>query len=401
MPERESFMKLRSSKAAICTGAAVVMFLMPVVPEVAVAKTTYEQPESTVQFDTELRQASYTVNVSDIVATGYVEEKETGMYAGMAIAIADPYTQVYAMADENSEVVGQMGQNSIASAEEIVGEWTKIVSGNLTGFVKTSELCFNEEAQALGSSLGDVSATVVADSAALYLTADKSQAADFAANGTQFKAVGKKGSMIAVEYGESKAYVYADQVSIEYAARTGYTNEEIENIKAEEEEQRRQAEEAEREAARKAEEERAARIEAAMTDVGVSYNPTMEASAEEVWLLACVIDWESGWEPYEGKLAVANVVLNRVRNSRYDNTITGVIYARSQFSGVSDGYGNASSTFQARLDAGPRTQECLEAAMEALSGVNNIGSYTSFRSVSIANYDAYSSFTIIGGHVFY
>ena len=168
MPERESFMKLRSSKAAICTGAAVVMFLMPVVPEVAVAKTTYEQPESTVQFDTELRQASYTVNVSDIVATGYVEEKEMGMYAGMAIAIADPYTQVYAMADENSEVVGQMGQNSIASAEEIVGEWTKIVSGNLTGFVKTSELCFNEEAQALGSSLGDVSATVVADSAALY-----------------------------------------------------------------------------------------------------------------------------------------------------------------------------------------------------------------------------------------
>lgn len=130
--------------------------------------------------------------MSDIVATGYVEEKETGMYAGMAIAIADPYTQVYAMADENSEVVGQMGQNSIASAEEIVGEWTKIVSGNLTGFVKTSELCFNEEAQALGSSLGDVSATVVADSAALYLTADKSQAADFAANGTQFKAVGKK-----------------------------------------------------------------------------------------------------------------------------------------------------------------------------------------------------------------
>ena len=102
------------------------MFLMPVVPEVAVAKTTYEQPESTVQFDTELRQASYTVNVSDIVATGYVEEKETGMYAGMAIAIADPYTQVYAMADENSEVVGQMGQNSIASAEEIVGEWTRL-----------------------------------------------------------------------------------------------------------------------------------------------------------------------------------------------------------------------------------------------------------------------------------
>ena len=392
-------MKLRSSKAAICTGAAVVMFLMPVVPEVAVAKTTYEQPESTVQFDTELRQASYTVNVSDIVATGYVEEKETGMYAG--IAIADPYTQVYAMADENSEVVGQMGQNSIASAEEIVGEWTKIVSGNLTGFVKTSELCFNEEAQALGSSLGDVSATVVADSAALYLTADKSQAADFAANGTQFKAVGKKGSMIAVEYGESKAYVYADQVSIEYAAGTGYTNEEIENIKAEEEEQRRQAEEAEREAARKAEEERTARIEAAMTDVGVSYNPTMEASAEEVWLLACVIDWEAGSEPYEGKLAVANVVLNRVRSSKFPSSISGVIYQNSQFSGVSDGAGGPSAKFQSRMNRGLSTQTCMDAAVEALSGHNNIGGYTSFRMISVANMSAMSDYVIIGNHVFH
>jgi len=60
-------------------------------------------------------------------------KKKRGCMQVWHIAVADPYTQVYAMADENSEVVGQMGQNSIASAEEIVGEWTKIVSGNLTG----------------------------------------------------------------------------------------------------------------------------------------------------------------------------------------------------------------------------------------------------------------------------
>ena len=89
---------------------------------------------------------------------------------------------------------------------------------NLTGFVKTSELCFNEEAQALGKQQEMESATVVADSAALYLTADKSQAADFAANGAQFKASRQKEGMIAGRaVGESKAYVYADQVSIEYA----------------------------------------------------------------------------------------------------------------------------------------------------------------------------------------
>jgi spore germination cell wall hydrolase CwlJ-like protein len=89
-----------------------------------------------------------------------------------------------------------------------------------------------------------------------------------------------------------------------------------------------------------------------------------------------------------------------VRSSAYDNTITGVIYAPKQFSGVTDGKGNLTSTFAARLAKGPAT-ECLEAAMEALSGVNNVGSYTYFRSVSIANYSSYDSYMIIGGHCFY
>lgn len=397
MPERENFMKLRSSKAALCMGTAVVMFLMPVVPEVAVAKTTYEQQESTVQFETELRQASYTENVSDIVATGYVEEKETGMYAGMAIAVAEPYTEVYAQADEASEIVGRMNQNSIASAEEIVGAWTKISSGNLTGFVKTSALCFDEEAQVIGNRNGAVTVVVTSETAAIYSSEKTSEEIGSADNGTEFTAVGKKGDMIAIEYGDSKAYVFADQVNVQYALESGYTNEEI----AAQEAAAQAAAEAAAEAARKAEEEKAARIAAAMTEVGISYNPTMEATEEEVWILACLVDWEAGWEPYEGKIAVANIVLNRVRNPRYDNTIKGVIYARNQFSGVSDGYGNASSTFQARLEAGPRTEECLRAAMEALSGVNNIGSYTSFRALWMANYEAYSSYTVIGNHCFF
>jgi len=106
-------------------------------------------------------------------------------------------------------------------------------------------------------------------------------------------------------------------------------------------------------------------------------------------------------ESYEGKLAVANVVLNRVRSSQYGNSITDVIYARNQFSGVSDGNGGPSSTFQARLSAGPRSSDCLKAAMAALSGENNIGNYTYFRALQVANLGAYSSYTIIGNHCFY
>ena len=329
-------MKLRSSKAACCLGATLVVMMMPVLPKVTDAKPTYEQHESTIT-DTEIRVASYAANVEETVLT--VQEETKGQMHDKALAITDPYLDVYQGMDSDSEVVGRLYKNTEVDVLQISEGWTKISSGNCEGYTKTAALLFGQEAEAITASIS------------------------------------------------------------EEDILTGYTLEEAEAMEAEAEAARIAAE---AEAARKAEE---ARVQSIISNTisgsDITYNPTMSVSDEELYLLACVIDWESGWEPYEGKLAVANVVLNRVRNSRYDNTITGVIYARSQFSGVSDGYGNASSTFQARLDAGPRTQECLEAAMEALSGVNNIGSYTSFRSVSIANYDAYSSFTIIGGHVFY
>ena len=106
-------------------------------------------------------------------------------------------------------------------------------------------------------------------------------------------------------------------------------------------------------------------------------------------------------QPYAGKLAVANVILNRVRSGHYPGTVTGVIYQRSQFSGVSDGAGNPSERFAQRLANGPRNTECMQAALEALSGVNNIGGYTSFRALYTVDVNNYSDFVIIGDHIFH
>ena len=183
----------------------------------------------------------------------------------------------------------------------------------------------------------------------------------------------------------------------------------------EEEEARKAAEEAARqaaeEAARKAAEEEAARKAAeealrqqiiARTIAGTdfTYNPTMAVSDDDLWVLACIIDWEAGWEPYEGKLAVANVILNRVRSARYPDTVSDVVYARGQFGGVMSG-GSISARFEQRLAAGPRTDECMEAALEALSGKNNIGDFTAFNGSDVINYAALSDYAIIGGHCFY
>ena len=320
-------MKLRSSKAACYVGAAIVLMMMPVLPKVTDAKPTYEQHESTIT-DTEVRVASYAANVEEVILTGY--EEQQGQMQNKALAITEPYLDVYSADDENSSVNGRLYKNTVVDVLEVNGSMTKISSGNCEGYTKTAALLFNQEAEVIAQTLDDEDIL------------------------------------------------------------TGYTIEEAE------------AKEAEEEAARIAEEERiAAVISRTISGTDISYNSTMSVSNEEIYLLACIIDWEAAYEPYEGKLAVANVVLNRVRSSNYPNSITGVIYQKSQFSGASDGAGGPSAKFQNRLNSGIRTQECMDAALEALSGKNNIGGYTSFRMVSITNLSAMSDYVIIGGHVFH
>ncbi|MBP8836536.1 MAG: cell wall hydrolase, partial [Lachnospira sp.] len=252
-------------------------------------------------------------------------------------ALTDSYIEVKAGADEDAETVGRLYDYSLVYVDETGTEWTKITSGNVTGYVKNAQLCFGQEAQAVMQESEEQDKELVA----------------------------------------------------------GYTLEEAEEKEAREEAERIAAEEA----ARKAEEE-AAKKKQALSSVGTTYGSSVDASDEEVWLLACIIDWEAGSESYEGKLAVANVVLNRVKSGKWGSSITSVIYAPKQFSGVSDGNGNPSAKFAARLSSGPN-QACIQAAKEALSGVNNVGNYTFFRSLSIANYSSYDSYMIIGSHCFY
>lgn len=54
-------------------------------------------------------------------------------------------------------------------------------------------------------------------------------------------------------------------------------------------------------------------------------------------LLARVIYGEARGEPYSGQVAVGAVVLNRVKNSKFPNTVAGVVYQSGAFDAVSDG----------------------------------------------------------------
>jgi N-acetylmuramoyl-L-alanine amidase len=60
-------------------------------------------------------------------------------------------------------------------------------------------------------------------------------------------------------------------------------------------------------------------------------------NAADLDMLARVVYGEARGEPYAGQVAVAAVVLNRVRDSRFPNTISGVIYDVDAFTSVNDG----------------------------------------------------------------
>ena len=64
---------------------------------------------------------------------------------------------------------------------------------------------------------------------------------------------------------------------------------------------------------------------------------TPNVSASELELFAALIECEAGSTHYEGMLAVASVVMNRVNHRYYPDTITGVIYQSGQFSPVASG----------------------------------------------------------------
>lgn len=80
-------------------------------------------------------------------------------------------------------------------------------------------------------------------------------------------------------------------------------------------------------------------------------------TSNDLNLLARLVYGEARGEPYSGQVAVAAVVLNRVRSSSFPNTVSGVIYQRGAFDVVSDGQINLTPNDTAR-----------KAAQDALNG---------------------------------
>ncbi len=77
----------------------------------------------------------------------------------------------------------------------------------------------------------------------------------------------------------------------------------------------------------------------------------------DLYLLARLVYGEARGEPYKGKVAVAAVVLNRVKSSSFPNSVSGVVYQNGAFDVVKDG----------QINLAP-DEEAIKAARDAMNG---------------------------------
>lgn len=174
-------------------------------------------------------------------------------------------------------------------------------------------------------------------------------------------------------------YISADYAKFSFNMDTGQTLDEIEEVKKQ-----------------KAIEEAMKR--ARIYSVPETKRDPVTMTDDELYLFATVIYTEAGNQEYEGMLAVANVILNRMENGYWGTTLEEVLFAKGQFEG-------AKKAYIERAQKKGIPDICYKAAKEALGGRNNIGDFIYFRTTSSANrtadYTTYTTFYILEDHVFY
>ena len=299
---------------------------------------------------------------------------------GRLMANVSEFLYVRDGAGEQCNVVGKLYRGDVA---EVVGHengWTQITSGNVNGFVKDEYCVTGQDAYQLASSVCETKATVQV--AGLRVRGEASEQARIlkaAAQGEQLTvdtAAPAVEGWVAVKSGDTTGYVSAQYVEVAVDYGTAITIEEEQAIIA----------------AQKAAEEKAAQEAAArkqQQEAKRTQNAAVAASYDDVTLLAALIQCEAGSEPYEGKLAVGAVVVNRMRSGGYPESVYGVIYQKGQFTPAASGK-------VASVAAKGPSSSCIQAAREALSGVDNTGGAKSFRRASSGR-----SGVVIGAHVFF
>ncbi|MBR3812074.1 MAG: cell wall hydrolase [Agathobacter sp.] len=305
------------------------------------------------------------------------EQLEKYQWSNYMMPKVNEFLNVRTEPKAEAALAGRLEKGDRAIAVERGAEWTKIKSGELVGYVKTEYCLFGDDALAYAKANCPTIATTLTgglrirekmsvDSAIVKsLEEGEKLVVDTAA-------VTEEG-WIAVKHNNKTCYVSAEFVDVSMEIGTGITQAEIEAIAKAEAERKAKEEKAKKEAA-----EKVAASNAAVKEV------------DELTLMAALIYCEAGAEPYETQLAVGAVVMNRLKSSRYPNTLYDVIYQKGQFTPARNGK-------VARIIAqGKASESCYKAARAALAGEDNTNGCLRFN-----DYNGTQKGILYGGMIFW
>ncbi len=301
-------------------------------------------------------------------------------YKDLAMANVEEAVNIRAESSEDSDIVGKLYKECAGKILERGSGWTRIETGEVTGWVKNDYLLFDADARKLADSV--VQKVATSKTSCLRVRKEASQDAgiyDLLAEGDTIEVVENLGDWVSVEFSDGTVgYVSSEYVDIEDWIGKGET---IESIKAKEEAEKKARAAASSKPAQKSGEASSSEVTAAGNVAAASY--------DDVTLLASLIQSEAGNECMEGQVAVGNVVMNRLRTGRFGNSLYSVIYAKSQFSPAGSGK-------VAQICAQGPKASCIQAAQAAMAGTSYVGGATRFRPVS-SGYQG----QVIGNHVFW
>ena len=304
-----------------------------------------------------------------------VSTEEDAVWDNRLMADVNDFLYVRESADPNSEIVGKLYKGDVAEIQETGSEWTHVLSGNVDGYVSNDYCLTGTEALTYAEANFDTEAQVLTNGLRIRKEASADASVVTAVTeGTVLKVDDQAETddeWVAVVYGGTTCYVSSDYVTTALALGEGITIEE---------EQAEQARIAAEEAAKKASQ---------TTEITTVQKEAAEATADDVTLLAAIIQCEAGNEVYEGQLAVGAVVMNRVRAAGYPGSVYEVIYQKSQFPPAGAG-------LVAKVIAKGPKESCIQAAQEALGGADNTSGATCFKRASSGH-----AGVVIGNHVFY
>lgn len=119
---------------------------------------------------------------------------------------------------------------------------------------------------------------------------------------------------------------------------------------------------------------------------------------QEYQVLLKIVEAEAGCEDTTGKMLVANVVMNRVNSCHFPNTVSEVVYQKSE------GKAQFSPTVNGRIDSVSVSQDTVDAVARVMNGEDVSGGALFFRSVNSTNgwFDrALNRVLEHGNHIFY